>query len=394
MPTPNELYGKPWSEREYIIVLHSYFEHWNEARHLNTPFVQELARLLGRTPAAILMRLENYVSLDPEMGDQRQGLVHIGPAGEIAFHGWYSRREQLGEIAKVLLRDARAENQPTLWEPETVRLPAAFGGRYDPLDVLGEGGFGIVLSCVDREDGAPYAMKIIRTQRHLDREVLHRFRQEMRALRLISHQHVIKIYEDNLDTEPTFPAFIMELAQQSLGDFLADAVDNIGRKPALKPDDARDIYMLVLNATEILHSGHPRLVHRDINPNNILLMHDGRWVLADFGLVGFLSAVPVATSFRTTGRGVGTMPYAAQEQFKNFSETDERTDIYALGVLLWELFTTEYGAPDRQANGLPPSLEQVFLHATERDKNLRYSTVSELRSAFLQAFAGLAHNRA
>jgi serine/threonine-protein kinase len=94
------------------------------------------------------------------------------------------------------------------------------------------------------------------------------------------------------------------------------------------------------------------------------------------------------TSFTTmTQVGYGTMHYAAPEQYRDLKSTDERTDIYALGFLLWDLFSSAWPPPDRLDNGLPDKVAAVFRRATERDPNERYQSVTDLTEDFEAALA-------
>ena len=374
MSTPRELYGQPWREREYIIALNAYLCTRGQPRHINSPHVVELATLLGRTPASIIMRFENFAHRDPAVESARIGLCNIGPAGNRVFDKWYGKPEQLAEVASVLVREQKAESVPTLFEPEPVRMPNAFG-KYELGDCLGEGGFGIVFDCVDIHSGSCYAIKIIRTDRLHDRQALHRFRQEIRSLRALQHSNIVRMYEDNLDEQTEFPGFVMDLGVASL----ATILDN--DEPQILKDHASRVavMMSVVDAVQAMHNGNPSLIHRDINPNNVLLMPDGKWVLADFGLVGFMQTMPDYTSYVSETRGWGTGFYAAPEQYRCFKDSDERSDVYSLGMLVWRLFSNEVGVPDRQEHGLPPKLAQVFGRATQREKQMRYPNVAEFR---------------
>src|SRR5438552_9779828 len=171
MSKPSEIYGKPWSEREYIIMLYHYQLHRGEPRHHLRDYVKEVADLLGRTVGAVVMRMENYASLDPQENSRRKGLVNVSMLGERVFKEWFPQQETLKALAEVLIRDTRGSEQPSLFDSEPVRIPRALG-KYDLLDALGDGGFGSVYSCVNSEDHKAYALKIIRTDKIAEPEVL------------------------------------------------------------------------------------------------------------------------------------------------------------------------------------------------------------------------------
>lgn len=391
MAKPEHLYGTPWSEREYVIALHFYLQHRASPRHEMSSFVQELARILGRTPASIVMRMENFANLDPETNQLRKGLTNLGPMCWKVFHDWHDHPDHLQSCAELLIREVTAAHNLSLFEPEPVTLPKAFG-KYELLDHLGDGGTGSVFSCVDIDAGKRYAIKIIKTDTRFDDEALHRFIREIRILRTISHPHIIRLHEDNLDDEKSFPAFVMDLAACSLARFLEKRREHGGvERPCATSAEAALIFRSIASGVSALHNNNPNVIHRDINPNNILLSIDGDWMLADFGLAKFLSSAPTATTFVTkTHMGWGTAYYAAPEQYKDFKRTDERTDIYALGILLWDLFTTAWPPPESPAPGLPSGLAEVFVKATARDPGARYQNLKEMLSDFDSALVPMA----
>ena len=327
MGKAERLYGHPWSEREYVIALYFYFRNRDCPRHETAPYIQELATILGRTPASVVMRMENFSSLDPE--SETSGLSNIGPLCRKVFTDWSPRRDHLESCAKLLIRESTEARNLSLFEPEPVTLPKAFS-KYELLDHIGDGGFGSVFSCIEISSGKQFAIKIIKADNRFDRETLHRFFREMRILRSIQHPSVIRLHDDNLEAEESFPAFVMDLAQRSLTSLL-DELSEHGSKgrPYLTTTDAVRIFRSVTSAVDALHCHDVRIVHRDINPNNVLLMDNGEWVLADFSLAKFLRSAATGSTFVTkTHMGWGTAYYAAPEQYRDFKRTDERTDVY------------------------------------------------------------------
>lgn len=387
-----ELYGKPWSRREYILVLYYYFLHPDASHDKNTPSVIDLAAVMGRTPAAVAMRLHNFSSLDRENNKTRIGLQNIGPLGRDIFSWWRDRLDSLKIVGDEYLRDAKDANTPDLFNPEPMRLPLAFG-KYEPLDELGNGGFGTVISCIDPRTNKQYAIKIIRPELVDDIEALSRFRREIGLIKAISHPNVIRIHEDNLNSEYHFPAYVMDLAEWPLRLYL-DRSRRDGsvpdKKPRLPTSEAIELILEVFDGVEALHTNNPPVVHRDIKPENVLRLANGRWVIADFGLAKFLPPVAFSNSFATASKkAMGTTGYAAPEQSKDFRSADHRADIYSLGVLIWELFSPAWGQLDRSDTELPLSLEQVVLKATAKRPEERYSTVHDLRIEFIEGVKGV-----
>lgn len=392
MLRPGELYGRPWSEREYILVLDLYYAIKGKSRHENSTFIQELAQLLGRTPASVYMRLENFASIDPQVAERRRGLAKAGPMCAKVYGDWEGRRDHLRSCAEVLRREAEMppSSQLRLFDPDPVELPRAFG-KFELLDPIGQGGFCSVYSCINVSNEQVGALKIIHVDKVHNGEILHRFVREIRALKAVDNAHVIRLHEDNLADEKQFPAFVMDFADANLTDFVNARWSETADRPVLDRSEAKQIVMSMVAALHALHSHSPRLIHRDLNPNNVLLLPDGRWVLADFGLAKFLDTVAFSTTFETRTRqgGWGTGYYAAPEQYRDFKRTDERTDVYALGVLLWELFTAVGPPMERHNPGLPDALRPVFLRATDRDPDARFDSVEAFAAAFEEALGSM-----
>src|SRR4051812_29443985 len=101
MAKPSDLYGRPWSEPEYVIVLHYYIANLGSPRHHLSDYVKDAAAIIGRTPAAVVMRMENYASLDPREKGSRIGLVNISQLGRKVFDEWYSKKEGLRACAEL-----------------------------------------------------------------------------------------------------------------------------------------------------------------------------------------------------------------------------------------------------------------------------------------------------
>ena len=393
-PEPSEplsLYGKKWSEKEYLIVLHHYFEHEGEAQHAEVPFVKELSRVLGRTSYSILYRLQNFASIDPRVPNpRRKGKVHISEFGRRIFREWSQKRDSLRDAAEAFWRDERDQLQPDLFNPLRVRVPVTFRD-YELLDEIGRGGFGVVLSCLNVKNGGTFALKVIDGSKVFSREYIHRFGREIRALQMASHPNIIRIHEDNLEYERNYPGFVMDLAESDLLRYISTARDpkdgTRPRRPVLSTEEGLAIFSAITDATLALHQSDPPIIHRDINPSNVLRLFDGSWVLSDFSLAKFLPPVPLSTTFSTGSHmAMGTAHYTAPEQYQSLRLADQRSDVFSLGWLAWDLFSAEGPYPRREPTGLPAGLERVFLKATSHDPVDRYPTVGELRQAFLSCF--------
>jgi serine/threonine protein kinase len=385
-----DLYGKPWTDREYIIVLYSYFKYHDKPKHLGSPFIKRLATMLGRTESSILMRMENFASLDVGVIDKRKGLTHISQRCYELFQKWSAKQESLTDCGEALIKDMRSDYLPTLFEPEPVKLPKVFG-KYELMDLLGKGTFGSVYSCINTEEDKLYAMKLIHMHELCNEEVISRFRREINILKTINHPNVIKIHDDNLDSEKHYPAFVMDLAGQSLAEYLHEEAKKIpGKWPILPFDTSCQILKCILNAIKSMHDHQNSLIHRDINPHNILKSLDNNWILVDFSLAKFLAPNPCSLGFNTTSqRGWGTGYYAAPEQLRDFKNANQQADVYAAGRIMWDLFSKEPPPPrhEKERHGLPGPLAEIYFKAIAYDTCERYKTINDFINDFINAIS-------
>lgn len=387
MEKPDLIYGRPWSEKEYLIVLHKYFQNIEKSRHKNADWIRQISTLLGRTPSSIVMRLENFGSI--HKADGRKGLNKFGPECNNIFNAWKDKKEHLESTVDVIVKDFKSDPQLSLFDSNKVEMPIAFE-KYELLDHIGDGSSGYVFSCIDTTTDEIYALKIIKSTNLNDYQIVHRFSREINILKNINHPNIIKLYDDNLESEKRYPGFIMDFAVNQLTKYITDngVSESINDKPRITNKEAYDIILSVFNAVEALHNNEYKIIHRDINPNNILQMSDGRWILADFSIGKFISTAPVTTSFATQSNlhGWGTGHYAPVEQYRNFKNTDERTDVFAMGILIWELFSKSYPPPDMSNLMLPKLIENVVIKATKREPEARYDNIKTLRDKFVDAY--------
>jgi tetratricopeptide (TPR) repeat protein len=294
--------------------------------------------------------------------------------------------------------------------------PGEFGGtdRFIVLDRLGEGGFGVVYKVLDRERNAHVALKVLR---QVAPKALYQFKHEFRALADVSHPNLVTLYELSSDGEQWF--FTMELIDgvgflkyvraggtsdgsgfssgfttpttpDSGRSFRKEGRDRSGPASALDLDRLRDALPQLVEGLVALHDAGK--LHRDIKPSNILVTKEGRVTILDFGLVREL-----APDEPLTVDGAGTPAYMSPEQCNDTGKIDERTDVYSLGVTLYELLTLEHAfpgddpqavmrdiaekepvAPRRFNAALPVDLETIVLKAMSKDPSSRYSTALEM----------------
>lgn len=216
------------------------------------------------------------------------------------------------------------------------------------------------------EDGKKVAAK--RLLKPYSSDDVKRFGREVRIMSKLDHPNVIKVLLSNLDEDP--PIFVMPLAECNLDDILQDLRQNEDRR--------RFIYQQILDGIEYAHKSG--VIHRDIKPQNVLIMKGDRVSITDFGLGRFLDRDTTTLTMR--GDQFGTIAYAAPEQFVDFSQADSRSDIYALGKILYKMLTSRPVFPILNLIGLDRKYIFIIHKCTYVDPNERYQSVSELIADF------------
>ena len=211
------------------------------------------------------------------------------------------------------------------------------GSRYRILESLGEGGMGSVYKAHDLEVNRPVAIKIIRAELANDPRVVQRFKQELILARQVTHRNVVRIYDLGVASGLRFIS--MEYID---GHELSDVLRERGR---CKPREAAEIMLQVCRGLEAAHA--QGVIHRDLKPQNIMLDAQGRVAVMDFGIahagVGTESVTNSETSggveaLTHVGGLIGTPRYMSPEQSRG-ERVDARSDIYAVGLILYELLT-------------------------------------------------------
>jgi serine/threonine protein kinase len=243
--------------------------------------------------------------------------------------------------------------------------------RFRIVSLVGRGGMGEVYRADDLELGQAVALKFLPKGMLGDQEALERFRGEVRNARQIAHPNVCRVYDIGEHEGRTFLS--MEYVD---GEDLASLLRRIGRLPALK---ANELAQQICSGLAAAHSR--QILHRDLKPSNILVDGRGHAHITDFGLA-------IRTN-EDTGEAVGTPAYMAPEQFRGDPATP-RTDLYALGLVLYELYTGKRpfeGAsfsecrqqhltaipqpPGEKVRDLEPGVEAIILRCLEKDSAKR-----------------------
>ena len=251
--------------------------------------------------------------------------------------------------------------------------------RYRIIALAGRGGMGEVYRADDLTLGQPVALKFLPDEAARDQGLLERFKNEVRIARRVSHPNVCRVYDVGDVENHTF--FTMEYVD---GEDLASLLRRIGRLPE---DKALDIARQLCAGLAAAHA--KGVLHRDLKPANIMLDGRGQVVITDFGLAG------VADQIQGTEVRSGTPAYMAPEQLAG-KEVSTRSDIYSLGLVLYEVFTGKRAlSPEiKRADGdrtpnrpssvvkdLNPVIERVILRCLENEPSARPATVLSVAAA-------------
>jgi len=261
-------------------------------------------------------------------------------------------------------------------------IGSVFARRYQILEKVGKGGMARVYRALDTEINETVALKIVNPEIASDNETLERFRNELKFARRISHRNVCRMYDFNKEKET--PYITMEYVRGE------DLKSLVGRMGPVSPGKTVCVAKQVCEGLAEAH--RLGVVHRDLKPQNIMIDREGDAHIMDFG---------ISRSVRTkgiteTGVLIGTPEYMSVEQVEG-KEVDHRSDIYSLGISLYEMVTgqvpfdgdtpisvavkhtTEVPLDPREVNAqIPASLSRVILKCIEKNKEDRYQSAGQL----------------
>lgn len=270
--------------------------------------------------------------------------------------------------------------------------PGTMAGQYMLQRLIGSGGGGMVYAAEHRLLKRPAAVKVLRREKAAMASMVTRFLREAMAVNMIRHPNIVDIFEFG-ELADGRPFYVMELLE---GTNLRKLVQLRGR---FSPADALAMLEPVCGALEAAHKAG--VVHRDLKASNITVLETGteRVVkLLDFGIAKLLHPEPGGAGLTEAGSMLGTSHYMAPEQVRG-EQVDTRVDVYALGVLLYQLLTAQYPFQSEkteeiawmhltapvprvsQSAPVPPALDDVVIKAMEKDREKRYPSVV----AFLEA---------
>lgn len=250
-------------------------------------------------------------------------------------------------------------------------------GKYKILNKVGQGGMSVVYLAMNEKANKQWAVKEVRKDGALNFEsVKQGLVAETDILKRLSHPNLPSII-DVIDTEDSF-IIIMDYIQ---GNSLNKALDEYGAQPQ---ENVIDWAKQLCDVLGYLHSRTPAIIYRDMKPSNVMLKPDGNVTLIDFGTAREFKEKNLADT-----TCLGTVGYAAPEQFGGMGQTDARTDIYCLGATLYHLVTGMNPCeppyeikPIREINpALSSGLERIIQKCTQRDPNDRYQSAAEMMYA-------------
>ena len=256
-------------------------------------------------------------------------------------------------------------------------------GRYEIIEKIGEGGMSVVYKAKDRLLNRYVAIKILRPEFIKDENFVENFRKESQAAAGLSHPNIVNVYD--VGREGNIHFIVMELID---GKSLSQIIEEQGR---LDYKDAINIAQQVASALSLAHKN--QIIHRDVKPHNILITSSGIAKLADFGIARAVSKESIEEG---NEKIMGSVHYFSPEQARG-AYVDERSDIYSLGIVLFEMLTGKVPFDGDNpisialmhvndpipsvtsiVKGIPPQLEKVIEKATNKYQSNRYKSADEM----------------
>lgn len=255
-------------------------------------------------------------------------------------------------------------------------------GRYEIIEIIGVGGMAVVYKAFDNIDNRIVAVKILKDEYLTNEEFRRRFKNESKAIAVLSHPNIVKVYDVSYGDRLQY--IVMEYVE---GITLKEYIEQQG---IIETREA--VYFVTQILRALQHAHDKGIVHRDIKPQNIMLISDGTIKVTDFGIARF-SRSETKTMTETA---IGSVHYISPEQAKG-SVTDSKSDLYSVGVVLYEMLTGKLPFQSdnavsvalmqlqkdpvrpRQINpNIPVGLEQIIMRAMQKNPFDRYQSASEM----------------
>lgn len=255
-------------------------------------------------------------------------------------------------------------------------------GRYEIQEVIGVGGMAVVYKAYDNIDDRTVAVKILKDEYLANEEFRRRFKNESKAIAVLSHPNIVKVF--NVSYGDRLQYIVMEHVE---GITLKEYIEQQGR---LGIKETVHFTIQILRALQ--HAHDKGIVHRDIKPQNIMLLSNGNIKVTDFGIARF----SYSDTKTMTDSAIGSVHYISPEQARG-DTTDDRADIYSVGVVMYEMLTgqlpfqsdnsvsvalmqlqTDPKRPRELNSSIPVGLEQIIMHAMQKNNKDRYQSAAEM----------------
>lgn len=256
-------------------------------------------------------------------------------------------------------------------------------GRYEIQELIGVGGMATVYRAIDTKNKRDVAIKILKDEFLKNSEFIRRFKNESKAISVLSHPNIVKVYDVSFGDVIKY--IVMEYIDGiTLKEYLEQQNNKIEWKMA--------VYFTAQILKAMQHAHENGIIHRDVKPQNIMLLQDGTIKVTDFGIARFSN-----TETKTmTDKAIGSVHYIAPEQARG-DRTDGKSDVYSIGVMLYEMLTgklpfeadsavsvaikqlQEDPKPPREINpDIPKGLEEITLKAMRKEPTQRYTTAESM----------------
>ena len=268
-----------------------------------------------------------------------------------------------------------------------IKVGTIVGDRYEILEKIGVGGMAEVFKGKDHKLNRYVAVKVLKEEFRENDAFVKKFKEEAQAAARLAHPNIVNVYD--VGDENGIYYIVMELVE---GITLKNYIE---RKGSLTIKEATSIAIQVCAGLEVAHNNH--IVHRDIKPQNIIISREGKVKVTDFGIA------KATTSQTTTANAMGSVHYASPEQARG-GYVDHRSDIYSLGIVLYEMVTgrvpfdgetavtvavkhlqEEMVPPSVYCKNIPYSLEQIIKKCTEKSPGRRYQDIGDLLADLKQS---------